>query len=100
MSGIKTYVSLALLAIFMVVLVPREWLHDCHRHEKVNHDAAEFNYSKCSICDYQLASYDTPQQVKTPKEESRPKKVIIIVIRPKIEGPKIDTNSTRAPPIA
>ena len=100
MNAIKVYISLFLLAVFSLALVPKDWYHDCHSHQDHDISEAAFDYEKCATCDYQLAAYTEPDQVTLPKQDPKPKKVIIIVVRPKPEQSKIDSTESRGPPVA
>lgn len=100
MIAAKKYLAILFLGVFSLALLPKEWLHHCHKahieHAQDNH----FEKGKCETCDYRLAHFTETEPVLIPQTGPKPKKVVIIVVKPKPKPAPKDTTSSRAPPVA
>lgn len=54
--------SIFLISLMSTVIVPKDWLHDCHEHDvalnlDIKADASIEASDDCDICDFQIANY-------------------------------------------
>ena len=58
----KIIISQFLLALSMVTVLPKEWIHNCEHHQEQKHqtqhsDETVIDGSHCVICEYSFAYY-------------------------------------------
>lgn len=97
----KSLFAFILLAVFSVIIVPKEWSHDCqHQHHDISHEHHDDAtlLEDCSICDFEFSPKEPKPHAEVPSES--PSFSSYLVHTPKHPSISVlERKQGRAPPV-